>query len=60
VSATSAGSVDPYERRVKLAVQWRVVTAAEGRRWLGSVEAAASRGDFYMSLNYDEVVGVRV
>jgi len=47
------------ERRVELAVRWRVVTAAEGRRWLGSAEAAASRGDFYMSLNYYGAVGVR-
>jgi SAM-dependent methyltransferase len=48
------------ERRVQLAVQWRVVTAGEGRRWLGSVEVAASRGDFYMSLNYYGAVGGRV
>ena len=42
-----------------LAARWRLVTAAEGRRWLGSVEAAASRGDFFMSLNYYGAVGVR-
>ena len=47
------------ERRVELAVRWRVVTAAEGRRWLGSAAAAASRGDFYMSLNYYGAVGIR-
>ena len=46
------------ERRVELAIRWRIVTAAEGRRWLGSAEAAASRGDFYMSLNYYGAVGV--
>jgi ubiquinone/menaquinone biosynthesis C-methylase UbiE len=47
------------ERRVDLATRWRIVTAAEGRRWLRSVEAAADRGDFYMSLNYYGAVGVR-
>ena len=46
-------------RRVELAVAWRLVTAAEGRRWLRSLEAAAARGDFFMSLNYYGVVGVR-
>jgi SAM-dependent methyltransferase len=47
------------ERRVELAVRWRIVTAAEGRRWVESAEAAASHGDFYMSLNYYGAVGIR-
>ena len=47
------------ERRVELAVRWRIVTAVEGRRWLGSAEAAAGRGHFYMSLNYYGAVGIR-
>jgi SAM-dependent methyltransferase len=47
------------ERRVALAIDWRVITAAEGRRWLGSVEAGAARGDFFMSLNYYGTVGLR-
>lgn len=47
------------ERRVDLAARWRLVTAADGRRWLRSVEAAADRGDFFMSLNYYGAVGVR-
>ena len=46
-------------RRLELAVGWRLVTAAEGRRWLESLEAAAARGDFFMSLNYYGAVGVR-
>jgi SAM-dependent methyltransferase len=45
-------------RRVDLAVEWRLVTAAEGRRWLESLESAAARGDFFMSLNYYGAVGV--
>jgi ubiquinone/menaquinone biosynthesis C-methylase UbiE len=47
------------ERRVELATRWRVVSAQEGRRWLGDVEASAARGDFFMSLNYYGAVGVR-
>ena len=47
------------ERRVELATRWRLVTAADGGRWLRSVEAAADRGDFFMSLNYYGAVGVR-
>jgi ubiquinone/menaquinone biosynthesis C-methylase UbiE len=47
------------ERRVDLAARWRLVTAADGRRWLQSVETAADRGDFFMSLNYYGAVGVR-
>ena len=47
------------ERRVDLARRWRLVTAADGRRWLRSAEAAADRGDFFMSLNYYGAVGVR-
>jgi ubiquinone/menaquinone biosynthesis C-methylase UbiE len=47
------------ERRVDLATRWRLVTAADGRRWLRSAESAADGGDFYMSLNYYGVVGVR-
>ena len=47
------------ERRVELATRWRLVTAAEGRRWLRSAETAASQGDFFMSLNYYGAVGVR-
>jgi SAM-dependent methyltransferase len=47
------------ERRVELATRWRIVTAAEGRRWLRSAETAASQGDFFMSLNYYGAVGVR-
>lgn len=48
------------ERRVRLATEWRLVTAAEGRRWLRSAEEAADRGDFFMSLNYYGAVGVRL
>jgi SAM-dependent methyltransferase len=47
------------ERRVNLATEWGLVTAADARRWLGHIEAAARRGDFYMSLNYYGAVGVR-
>jgi len=47
------------ERRVDLATRWRLVTAAAGQRWLRSVEAAAGRGDFFLSLNYYGAVGVR-
>ena len=47
------------ERRVELATRWRLVAAVEGRRWLRSAEAAAARGDFFMSLNYYGAVGVR-
>jgi ubiquinone/menaquinone biosynthesis C-methylase UbiE len=47
------------ERRADLATRWRLVTAADGRRWLRSVEVAADRGDFFMSLNYYGAVGVR-
>jgi SAM-dependent methyltransferase len=47
------------ERRVERATHWRLVTVAAGRRWLRSVEAAAVRGDFFMSLNYYGAVGVR-
>jgi SAM-dependent methyltransferase len=46
-------------RRVELAVEWRLVTAAEGRHWLESLEDAAARGDFFMSLNYYGAVGIR-
>lgn len=46
-------------RRVQLAVAWRLVSAAEGRRWLESLEDAAARGDFFMSLNYYGAAGVR-
>ena len=47
------------ERRVKRAVEWRLVGAADAWRWLQSVEGAAARGEFYMSLNYYGAVGVR-
>jgi ubiquinone/menaquinone biosynthesis C-methylase UbiE len=47
------------ERRVDLAARWHLVTAADGRRWLRSIETAADRGDFFMSLNYYGAVGVR-
>jgi SAM-dependent methyltransferase len=47
------------ERRVELTTSWRVITAAEGRRWLESADAAGGRGEFFMSLNYYAVVGVR-
>jgi ubiquinone/menaquinone biosynthesis C-methylase UbiE len=47
------------ERRVELATRWHLVAAVDGRRWLRSAEAAAARGDFFMSLNYYGVVGVR-
>lgn len=47
------------ERRVALATRWRLVTTADGRRWLRSIESAADRGDFFMSLNYYGTVGVR-
>src|SRR5215831_5992137 len=46
-------------RRVELALAWRLVTASEGRRWLESLEDAAASGNFFMSLNYYGVVGVR-
>jgi len=46
-------------RRVELAVAWRLVTPAEGRRWLDGLEDVAARGDFFMSLNYYGAVGVR-
>jgi SAM-dependent methyltransferase len=47
------------ERRVELATRWRLVAAADGRRWLRSAETAAARGEFFMSLNYYGAVGVR-
>jgi ubiquinone/menaquinone biosynthesis C-methylase UbiE len=47
------------ERRVELVTGWGVVPAAEARRWLRSAEAAAARGDFFMSLNYYGAAGVR-
>jgi ubiquinone/menaquinone biosynthesis C-methylase UbiE len=47
------------ERRMDLVTRWRIATPAEGRRWLGSVEAVAASGDFFMSLNYYGAVGVR-
>lgn len=36
----------------------RVITAAEGRGWLAQAEAAAARGDFFMSLNFYAATGV--
>lgn len=45
-------------RRVELTTGWGLVTAAEGRRWLADADAAASRGEFSMSLNYYAAVGV--
>lgn len=47
------------ERRVRLARRWRLISAPEGARWLASAEAAATRGAFFMSLNYYAAVGVR-
>jgi SAM-dependent methyltransferase len=47
------------ERRVALARRWRLVSATEGARWLASADAAAARGEFFMSLNYYAAVGVR-
>ena len=47
------------ERRVELVTGGGVVTAAEGQRWLASAEAAATRGEFFMSLNYYAAAGVR-
>jgi arsenite methyltransferase len=47
------------ERRVELATRWRLITTVDGRRWLRSVEVAADRGDFFMSLNYYGAVGIR-
>lgn len=44
-------------RRVELVRRWRAITAAEGRRWLASAEAAHARGDFFMTLNFYGVVG---
>jgi len=38
---------------------WRIITAAEGRRWLESAAAAAARGEFFMSLNFYAACGVR-
>jgi ubiquinone/menaquinone biosynthesis C-methylase UbiE len=45
-------------RRVELTTQWGLVTPEEGRRWLAAADAAAARGDFFMSLNYYAAVGV--
>ena len=45
-------------RRVELAVAWRLVSPAEARGWLDGLDAAAARGDFFMSLNYYGAVGV--
>jgi SAM-dependent methyltransferase len=47
------------ERRVALCAGWRVIRPAEGRRWLASAEAAAGRGEFFMSLNYYAAAGIR-
>lgn len=47
------------ERRVEFGRRWRIITAAEGRRWLHEAEAAAGRGEFFMSLNYYAAAGVR-
>ncbi|HEY7142259.1 MAG TPA: methyltransferase domain-containing protein [Methylomirabilota bacterium] len=47
------------ERRVELVTRWGLVATAEARRWLRSAEAAAARGDFFMSLNYYGAAGVR-
>ncbi|MBI3455404.1 MAG: methyltransferase domain-containing protein [Candidatus Rokubacteria bacterium] len=46
-------------RRVELTTRWRVITAAQGRRWLEQADAAAARGEFFMSLNYYAAMGVR-
>lgn len=46
------------ERRVERTTAWRVITAAEGRRWLAMADQAAARGEFYMSLNFYAAVGV--
>jgi SAM-dependent methyltransferase len=46
-------------RRVDLALRRRLVTAGERQRWLASADAAAARGDFYMSLNFYAATGTR-
>ncbi|HEV8674453.1 MAG TPA: methyltransferase domain-containing protein [Methylomirabilota bacterium] len=46
------------ERRVAFTRRRRVITAAEGRGWLAQAEAAAARGDFFMSLNFYAATGV--
>jgi ubiquinone/menaquinone biosynthesis C-methylase UbiE len=46
-------------RRVDLTSRWGLITPVEGRRWLESADAAATRGEFYMSLNYYGAAGVR-
>jgi ubiquinone/menaquinone biosynthesis C-methylase UbiE len=46
-------------RRVDLASRWGIITPVEGQRWLASADAAAARGEFYMSLNYYGAAGVQ-
>jgi ubiquinone/menaquinone biosynthesis C-methylase UbiE len=46
-------------RRVAFTTRRRVVTAAEGRRWLADADRAAARGDFFMTLNFYAAVGVK-
>lgn len=46
-------------RRVELTTRWGVITPVEGQRWIESADAAATRGEFSMSLNYYGAVGVR-
>jgi ubiquinone/menaquinone biosynthesis C-methylase UbiE len=46
-------------RRADFTVRWRVITPAEGRRWLADADRAAARGDFFMSVNFYAAVGSR-
>ncbi len=45
-------------RRVDLVTRWRVISAAQGARWLADADAAAARGEFFMSLNYYAAAGL--
>jgi len=46
-------------RRAEWTTRWRVITRAEGRRWVAEADAAAGRGDFYISQNFYAAAGVR-
>jgi ubiquinone/menaquinone biosynthesis C-methylase UbiE len=46
-------------RRADFTVRWRVITAAEGRRWLEAADRAAAAGDFFMSVNFYAAAGRR-
>lgn len=46
-------------RRVSFTTRRRIITGAEGRRWLADADRAAARGEFFMSLNFYAAVGTR-